>query len=99
MLLYLSSGQWRSVFEEAVEAAGEVALEAAACFASGLAFLESAFDVGDRRGMCALPCDEDHVQCTVEFAVTGSVEAVADGLPRGSGDQGGAGKPCEGGFG
>jgi hypothetical protein len=37
------------VFEESVEAAGEVALEAAVCFASGLAFCESAFDVGDRR--------------------------------------------------
>jgi hypothetical protein len=39
------------VFEEAVEAACEVALEAAVGFASGLAFLEASFDVGDRRGV------------------------------------------------
>jgi hypothetical protein len=48
-LLCLSSRQWRSVFDEAVEAAREVALEAAICFASGLAFAEMSFDVGDRR--------------------------------------------------
>jgi hypothetical protein len=51
MLLCLSSREWRSVLEEAVEAAGEVALEAAVCFASGLAFLHPSFDVGDRRGV------------------------------------------------
>jgi hypothetical protein len=39
------------VFEESVEAAGEVALEAAVCFATCLAFCESSFDVGDRRWM------------------------------------------------
>ena len=51
MLLCLSSGQWRSVFEESVEAAGEVALEAAVGFASCLAFLDASLDVGDRRGV------------------------------------------------
>jgi hypothetical protein len=51
MLLCLSSRPWRSLFEESVEAAGEVAFEAAVCFASRLAFLESAFDVGDRGGV------------------------------------------------
>src|SRR5439155_43685 len=50
MLLCLSSSDWR-VLEEPVEVAGEVALEAAVCFASGLAFLEASFDVGDRRGV------------------------------------------------
>src|SRR6266567_2641479 len=99
MLLCLSSCQWRSVFEEAVEAAGEVALEAAVCFASGLAFLEASFDVGDRGGVCAFACDEDHVQRAVEFAVAASVEPVADRLPGGSGYRCGAGEPCEGGFG
>jgi hypothetical protein len=57
------------VFEEAVEVGSEVALEAAVCFASGLAFLEASFDVGDRRWVGALLCDEDHVQGAVEFAV------------------------------
>ena len=69
MLLCLSSRQWCSVFEESVEAAGEVALEAAVCLASGLALLQTPFDVGDRGGMCAFPGDEDHVQGVVEFAV------------------------------
>jgi hypothetical protein len=57
------------VFEESVEAAGEVALEAAVCFASCFAFCESAFDVGDRRWVGAFPGDEDHVECAVELAV------------------------------
>jgi len=39
------------MFEEPVEAAGEVALEATVCFASALAFLEAPFDVGDRCGV------------------------------------------------
>jgi hypothetical protein len=51
MLLCLSSRQWRSVFEEPVEVAGEVALEAAGCFAVALAFLDATVDVGDRRGV------------------------------------------------
>src|SRR6266545_4037657 len=51
MLLCLSSRHWGSVFEEAVEAAGEVALEAAGCFAPCLAFLQPSFDVSDRGGV------------------------------------------------
>ncbi len=51
MLLCLSSRQWRSVFEESVEVAGEVAFEAAVGFASGLALLEVSLDVGDRGGV------------------------------------------------
>jgi hypothetical protein len=57
------------VFEEAVEAAGEVALEAAVCFASGLAFLDAPLDVGDRRWMEAFTGDQDQVERAVEFAV------------------------------
>src|SRR6266545_1615170 len=62
MLLCLSSLQRRSVFEEPVEAAGEVALEAAGRFASTLAFLDATVDVGDRLRVCATSGDEDHVQ-------------------------------------
>jgi hypothetical protein len=79
------------VFEEAVEVAGEVALEAAVGFAACLAFLEASFDVGDCGGVCAFAGDEDHVQGSVEFAVAASVESVADRLPGGGGDRGGAG--------
>src|SRR6266536_2020665 len=46
MLIWLSSRQRRSVFEYAVEAEGEVALEAACSVASGLTFLYAPFDVG-----------------------------------------------------
>src|SRR6266566_8097166 len=99
MLLCLSSRLWRSVFEEAVEAAGEVALEAAGCFASGFSFLQPSFDVGDGGGVGAFAGDEDHVECAVEFAVAASVEPVADRLPGGGGDRGCAGEACEGGFG
>jgi len=83
------------VFEEPVEAAGEVTLEAAVCLASRFAFLESPLDVGDRGGMGAFSCDEDHVQCPVEFSVAASVEPVADGLAGRGGDRGCAGESCE----
>ena len=86
------------MFEEPVEVAGEVALEAAVCFASGFAFCDASCDVGDRGGVCAFACDEDHVQCAVEFAVTCSVEAVADRLAGGSRYRRGAGEPREGCF-
>jgi hypothetical protein len=69
MLLCLSSRYWWSVFKLVVEVAGEVALEAAVCFAPCFAFGEAAFEVGDRGGVCALAGDEDHVQGAVQFAV------------------------------
>src|SRR6266516_1699804 len=99
MLLCLSSRRRQSLFEESVEVAGEVALEATVCFASCLAFLQASFDVGDRGGVGAVACDEDHVQCAVEFAVAASVEPVADCLPGGGGDRCCAGESCEGCFG
>jgi hypothetical protein len=67
--MVVSSRDSRSVFEEAVEAAGEVALEAAVCFAAGFAFVDASFDVCDRRRVCAFASGEDHVQRAVEFAV------------------------------
>ena len=68
MLLCLSSRHWW-VLEESVEVAGEVALEAAGCFAAGFAFLDSAFDVGDGGGVPAAAGDDDLVEGAVEFAV------------------------------
>ncbi len=79
MLLCKSSRRWR-VLEESVEVAGEVALEAAGCFAAALAFLDATVDVGDRRGMGSTAGDEDHVQRSVEPAIAAAVESVADGL-------------------
>jgi len=66
--------------EQSVKAAGEVALEAAVCFAATLAVSDSSIDVGDRRRMRASAGDEDHVQGAVELAVAAAVEAVADRL-------------------
>jgi hypothetical protein len=98
MLLCLSSCRWRSVFEEAVEVAGEVAFEAAVCFAATLAVLDASVGVGDRRWVRASAGDEDHVQCAVELAVAAAVEAVADRLSGGGGDRCAAGEAGEGGF-
>ena len=78
--------------------AGKVALEAAGGFAAGLAFLGSAFDVGDGCGVPAAACDDDLVEGAVEFAVAAAVESVTDGLAGGGGDWGGAGEAGEGGF-
>ena len=57
--------------------------------------MDASFDVGDRRWVCALAGDEDHVQCAVEFSVAASIKAVADCLPRGSRDRCYAGEPCK----
>ena len=69
MLLCLSSVPWGSVLEEAVEAAGEVAFEAAVCFAAGFAFADPSLDVGDRGLVDPASGDEDLVQCAVELSV------------------------------
>jgi hypothetical protein len=78
-LLWKSSGRWW-VFEEPVEAAREVALEAAVRFARGFAVLASTGDVVDRWLVPAAAADQDHVQGAVELAVAASVESVADRL-------------------
>ena len=98
MLLCLSSGGSRSVFEEPVEVAGEVALEAAGSFATALPFLAAAFDVGDRVGVCAAAGDDDHVQRPVELPVAATVEPVTGRLARRGRDRRTAGESCEGGF-
>jgi hypothetical protein len=79
MLLCSSTGQ-RRVLEKAVEAGGEIALEAAGCFAAGLAFADSALDVADRGSVRSFSCEQDEVKCSVEFAVAAAIE-VADRLP------------------
>src|SRR6266508_592714 len=93
----MSSGHWR-VLEEPVEAAGEVAFEAAVCFSAGLSLLDSSFDVGDRGWVPAASVDEDHVDCAVEAAVAAAVEAVPDGLAGGGRDRRDAGEAGERGF-
>lgn len=86
------------MFEEAVDASGEVALEAAACFASGLVLVEASFDVGLGGGVVAGAGEDRGVEGAVELAVAAAVEAVADGLAGGGGDGGGAGEVGVGGL-
>ena len=76
MLLCLSSRDWRSVFEESVEVAGEVALEQAYGVAGGFAFGDAACDVV--LGCWVVqPSLEDHgVQCAVQLAVAAAAESM-----------------------
>src|SRR5207237_7549147 len=60
MLLCLSSRRWR-VFEESVEVAGEVALEAAGGFAAALSFADSLLDVVDCRLVDSASGEDDLV--------------------------------------
>jgi hypothetical protein len=63
--------------EEAEDAAGEVALEAADGFAARLAFRLSAGEVGGGVGVQAALGDREPMQRAVELAVAAVVEAVS----------------------
>ena len=76
MLLWLSRG----VFEELVDAAGDVSFEAAADVAAGFAFGEASGGVGLCFGVAAEPGEGDGVQGAVELTVASAVEPVAGGL-------------------
>ena len=65
------------VFEEAVEVAGDVALEAAAGFAWCLAFGDAAGDVGAGGFVAAGAGDDDGVQGAVQSPVAAPAEPVA----------------------
>lgn len=67
-------------------------------FSSGLSFLEALFDVGLGGGVVACPGEDDGVDGSVEFAVSSSVESVADCLTGGGGDGCGTGEGGEGCF-
>jgi hypothetical protein len=97
MLLCSSSRRWR-VFEESVEVAGEVALEAAGGLAAALSFSDSTLDVVDRRLVGSASGEDDLVEGPVELSVAAAVEPVADRLAGGGRDRGGAGEPGEGGL-
>src|SRR3954451_23727756 len=73
--------------EEMPDAAGEVALEAADCFAGGLAFGAFAVEVGAGLGVAAGASDGDAVDGGVDLAVAAAVEAVAVGLARADRDR------------
>jgi hypothetical protein len=77
------------------DAAGEVALEAAQCFAVGLAFGAFAFEVGLGFGVAAGAGDRDAVDCGVDLAVAAAVQAVAVGVARADRDRGDAAGSCE----
>ena len=64
-------GWW--VFEESVEAAGDIAFEAASCFAGGFALGGSFGYVGAGFGTVSGAGDSDDVERVVELAVAASV--------------------------
>jgi len=80
-LLWLSSRQRRGVLHEAVEVAGEVALEEAGGFAGRLAFGYTACDVAAGRGVVLSAMKDDRVQGAIELAIAAAAEAVPDRLP------------------
>ena len=89
------SSRQRRVFEESVEVAGEVALEAAGGLAAALSFSDSMLDVVDGRSVCSASGDDDLVECAVELSVAATVEPVADRLPGRGRDWGDTGEPGE----
>src|SRR3954465_1383513 len=73
--------------EEAPDAAGEVALEAAQGCAAGLAVRLLAGEGGGGLGVEAALGDGEAVQRAVELAVAAAIEAVAVGAARRGGDR------------
>ena len=81
----------RGGLEQAPDAAGEVALEAADGFFGALAFGAFAGDVGAGFGVPTQPRDGDAMDGGVDLAVAAAVEAVAVGLAGADGDRRDAG--------
>src|SRR5512132_2510305 len=79
-------GDW----EEPVDLAGHIALEAADDLALGQALSGAAFHIGDGGRMPAHPDDDDPEQRGVGLAVAAPVEAVTAGLAGGGRDGAGA---------
>src|SRR3954470_8464324 len=74
--------------EEMPDAAGEGVLEAADCFAGGLAFGAFAVEVGAGLGVAAGAGDGDAVDGGVDLAIAAAVEAVAVGVAGADRDRG-----------
>jgi hypothetical protein len=69
-----------TILHDAVEVAGEVALEHASRFAGRLAAGERPGDVGACRGVVLAAVEDDGVEGAVELAVAAAAEPVADRL-------------------
>src|SRR5262249_13090108 len=74
--------------QDAVEVAGEVALDAAADFPVGLALGPAALHVGMGGGVAPHPADGDDLQGAVELAAGEAVERIGPGDDRGAGRRG-----------
>src|SRR5215216_3988409 len=83
-------GRGRGDWEEPVDLAGHIALEAADDLALGQALSGAAFHVGDGRRVPAHPDHDDPKQRGVGLAVAAPVEAVTAGLAGGGRDGAGA---------
>jgi hypothetical protein len=84
---------------DAVEVAGEVALEDARCFASCLAFGDAAGDVVASCGVVLSAMKDDGVERAVELAVAAAAEPVPDRLTARGWQGCDAGEAREGGLG
>src|SRR3954452_4690050 len=98
-LLLLSSRQRRRVLHDAVEVAGEVALEDPGRLAGALAFGDAAGDVVACGWVVLAAVQDDGVQGAVELAVAAAAEAGADRLAARGWEWCDAGEAGEGGFG
>src|SRR5436190_16218230 len=94
-----SSRQRRRVLHDAVEVAGEGALEAAGGVACALALGDASRDVVARRRVVLAAVKDHGVQGAVELAVAAAAEAVPDRLAARGRQRGDAGEAVEGGFG
>jgi hypothetical protein len=74
--LLCCQGKRRHLAQASVEAAGERALDAAACLPRGLAGSEEPFVVSGGLGVVADAGEGDDVERPVELAVAAAVEAV-----------------------
>ena len=83
---------------DAVEVAGEVALQEACGFSTGFAFGDATVDVLPGLGVVLAAVEDDGVEGPVELAVAAAAEAVAVGESARGGERCDAGEPCEGCF-
>src|SRR5690348_16928984 len=97
-LLRLSSGQWGRVLHDAVEVAGEIALEETDRVATALAVGNAPSDGVLCRLVVLAPVEDDGVEGAVELTVAASAKPVAYGQTAGGRERSDAGESGEGGL-
>jgi hypothetical protein len=85
-------------YQQSVQLAGDVALQAAQDLFFAETFLGAALDVTLGRGIGGHPDNSDHPQSTIGIAVAATIEAMPVLTSRGSVDRANPAQGCEGGF-